>query len=600
VRKTYNYTVQHCFEPAPELIVEWDLTKYYQDIHDPQIEKDLRQTERAYERFTKQFSDLIFVNSTKGLREALEQYFKLSALRPSKPLRYFHFRTTLDAHDASAAQRLNQLQNRLVKASNKILFFTQTIARLSEKKQSRYLKASELQLYRYWLEKLFTQAPHLLSLEVEQVLRRKSLPAFDLWVRGTEQILGKETIWFRKRELPLLGAIEQVSSADTKTRSALWLKLTEALKKVAPVATNELQAVVLDAEIDDDLRHYDVPYASTVQNYENERPSVERLVANISKKGFQLSRRFYRNKATYHGVTPLLYTDRFRDIGKAPKFSYADTVTICRDVFYGLRPEYGRFFDKLISGGNVDVYPKAGKQGGAFMASGIKEPIMLKLNHTDDFGSLKTMAHEMGHAVHTFRTHETQPTPYQGYSTVTAETASTFFERAVWQAVYNQADEATRLYLLHHKISNDIATMQRQIAFFNFELAMHEMIRENGGATKEELAKCMQQKLQDYMGKAVHITEQDGYSYVYVSHLRRSFYVYAYAYGHLMSEVMYRRLEEDPKFIDSVDNFLCSGNSLAVEDTFRSIEIDPVKDKTFNFGLQSLDKNITQLEKLLK
>lgn len=598
--KKYSYRPQDDSHDAPPLVHEWDLSKYYESLSDPAIEQDLVKVERAYQKFAKRYTKRDFTQSPAALQEALDEYLKLLALRASKPLRYLHFRTTLNAHDEDAAQRLNQLQSRVVKFSNQVLFFSQTVARIPKQRQKAMLRAKDLQPYRYWLQKLFTRAPHLLSLEVEQVLRRKSLPAHDLWVRGTEQILGQRTIAFRKETMPLLGAIEQVSSVDNKTRPQLWKVITQELEALSEVAANELQAIVLDADINDDLRDYDVPYAATVEGYENERASVEQLVDTISTTGFSLSKRFYRTKAQLHGLSQLTYVDRFREIGNAPHFSYEDSVMICRDVFYGLRTEYGELFDRLVSQGHVDVFPRAGKQGGAFMASGINEPIMVKLNHTNDLGSLMTLAHEMGHAIHTHRTHQTQPVQYQGYSTVTAETASTFFERAVWQALYDQADEATKTYLLHYKISNDIATMQRQIAFFNFELAMHQTIRAQGGMSKQALAQQMQQDLQAYMGPSVNVTEADGYSYVYVGHFRMLFYVYAYAYGHLMSEVMFAKLQTDNNYIEAIDRFLGLGHSMAVEDIFRSIDIDPTDPATFKLGLQSLQKDITRLQKRVK
>ena len=99
---------------------------------------------------------------------------------------------------------------------------------------------------------------------------------------------------------------------------------------------------------------------------------------------------------------------------------FSDAVAVCRDTFYQVNPEYGTLFDSMLTRGQLDVYPKAGKRGGAFMSSQTGHPINVMLNQVDTMKSLETLAHEMGHAIHASRS-ATQSPLYDGHSIVTAE-----------------------------------------------------------------------------------------------------------------------------------------------------------------------------------
>jgi oligoendopeptidase F len=366
------------------------------------------------------------------------------------------------------------------------------------------------------------------------------------------------------------------------------------------VAEHELNAIVLDKKINDELRGYKKPYESKVLANENTLSSVEALVATISERGFALSKDFYKAKAALHGVSILPYASRYDSIGPDPKISFTDAVEICRDVFYKTKHEYGTFFDEMLSKGHIDVYPRARRSGGAFMSSDVGQPTMVFLNQVDTFKSLETLAHEMGHAIHSSRSKVGQPSYYEHYSTTTAETASTFFENLVYDAVYEQVDSDTRLLLLHERIMRDIATIQRQIAFFNFECTLHHTIRTEGAMTAEHIASTLAGHLRAHLGPAISVTDDDGYSFVYIGHFRSMFYVYTYAYGLLMSNVMRTKLRNDPKYIARVDTFLQSGGSNTVEHIFKSIGIKANKHETFLASLEAHAADIKEFSRLVK
>jgi oligoendopeptidase F len=598
--QNFKYIPVQILRPLKKFKVTWDLKKhYYTSENDPRIESDVRASERSHANFARKYSNLFFLKSTKTLEKALTDYEILLSLPNGKRAsRYFSFRFVLNAQDSIAEKRSNLIDERLTKAANDILFFELALGKIPKAQQIKFLKDKVLVHFRYFLLQVFIEAEHTLSEKEERIISLKSGPSVGMWVQGTEKILSNRQITYKGVKISLPEATERINSVKPHEKGKLWnLVLTE-LEQISEVAENEFNAIVTNKKISDELRNFKKPYSQTVLSYENNESSIETLVQTISTKGFDLSKRFYKLKAQFHNVKQIPYARRYDPIGESLSIPFSQAVEICRDVFYSTHKEYGEFFDSMLTGGNIDVFPRKGKRGGAFMSSDVNIPTFVFLNHTNDLSSLSTLAHEMGHAIHSMRSKRQDPL-YEGYSTTTAETASTLFENILFNALLKSATEKQKVMLLHEKIMRSISTIQRQIAFFNFEFELHTRIRKEGALTREELRKMMEKHLISYLGNGVHIVPKDGYSYVYISHFRYGFYVYTYTYGHLMSGLMADQLNDEPSYIAKIDEFLSSGGSDTVEHIFKKIGIDPLKKETFERSLGSLKRDIDTFERLI-
>lgn len=597
----FRYTPKNTLPPLPPLTLTWDLARhFYTSERDTRIEADVRQAENAYRTFARKYRTVDFTMPNAPLLQALKDYVALVEMPElSRPSHYFGYRRSLNAGDSVAEKHGNRISNRLTKAHNEMLFFKIALGKIPKGTQKKILKDPAFSEYRYYLTHTFELATHRLTEPEEKILNLVDDTSYDMWVDGTEKILGKRTISFNKKVLSLNTAIESLETYTPATRTALWETITKELGNIVEVGENEFNAIISYKRTIDELRGFTKPYEATVREYENKLESVEALVKAMSTKGFALSRSFYEHKASLHGTGPLRYEHKYEPIGHVPSISYETAVTVCRDAFYGLHEEYGKLFDRIVTSGQIDVYPREGKRGGAFMSSGINQPTMVFLNHTDTFKSLETLAHEMGHAIHAERS-KTQPTLYEGHSITTAETASTFFENLVLETLLSQASEEDKVILLHDKITRDVATLERQIAFFNYELELHTRVREQGAITKEELREMMERHLRSYLGKGVHVRPEDGYSFVFIPHFRYGFYVYTYTYGLLMSSLMHVRLKENDSFKKNIDAFLTAGGRDTVEKIFRDVGIDPLKVETFTEALALHEADIKEFKRITK
>lgn len=585
--------------PLKDAKETWDLPSlYYENEIDPRIEHDLVITEGAYRAFAKKHRSLKWLGTEAATLKAVKEYLDLESLPGSKALYYFSYRQQLDANDTVAERALNRLSDRLTRVGNELLFFPLELAKMPADKRKKLLKHENAAPYRWFLKSLFADAKFQLTEPEEKTLNLKSLTSRSLWVTGTEKIINKKTIVWKGKPMPIHGALMQFEQLPCQERHQMWEKIKVVLKEVAEIAENELVALVLDKKVEDELRGYEKPYSATTRGYDSNDATLEKLVEVIAGRGYELSRRFFNLKRKALG-TELTYIDRNESVGTEPRIPFSTAVSICRETFYDFDPEYGKYFDSMLERGQIDVWPKPGKGGGAFCSSGIGQPTMVFLNHNDSLESLRTLAHEMGHALHAFRS-KSQPPYYEGHSILTAETASTFFESLAMESLLAKVGPEEQIAILNGMIGDRIGTMIMCIARFRFELEIHERIRKEGGMTWQEMSAALARHFSDYVGKSIDTKDEHGLIVVSKPHYRMNFYQYSYSFGEIGSSIMRARYKDDKSYGKEVDKFLSAGESASVEDIFRSIGIDMSEQETFHQGLDLLEKDIEKFEKLLR
>lgn len=579
---------------------EWDLSVFYSSAKDPQIEKDQQQADNAYAAFVRKYSkNKAHLSQPKALAKALADYEKLAELPADKLGFYAFYRKDLNSEDKEAAALLAKLTERETKRSNSLLFFVLELGKISKTKQQQFLKSPLLEEYRYFLKEVFDDAKYTLSEPEEKILSLKADLSYSRWVQATENILNTKTVSFKKKTLPLPQAEMMMQDLGTRDRRTLHAGILEQYKSVSQVAESELNAIYTNKKINDELRGYKTPDEATIRGNDNDVKSIRALNTAVTD-AYRVSHRFYKIKAKLLGLKKLHYADRTAKVGTlGKKIPFDKAFENVREVFDALDPKYVAIIDRLLKNKQIDVYPKQGKSGGAYCAHGVGVPTFVLLNHVDTFESLKTLAHELGHAIHSERSKEQRPL-YESYTTSAAETASTFFEYAALHHFVDKLPEEDKIIALHNVIQDDISTVFRQIAVYQFEYELHERIRSEGYLSKEAIAALMNKHMKAYLGPVFELTPDDGYFFVTWSHIRRFFYVYSYAYGQLISKALHSKLEKDASFIHKVDEFLSAGGSSSPEDIFGSIGVNTRKVDVFEEGIKSIERDVKLLEKLVR
>jgi oligoendopeptidase F len=579
---------------------EWNLGLLYKNEKDPQIEADVRAVEKAYREFEDTYKKhREYLKHEDALLTALKEYETLAAMSSSKSVRYFYYRKDLNSADQTAESMLNKLSDRLTKAYNNIIFFELSIGKIPEADQQKILKNKNLEHFHYFLELIFKNAKYTLSEAEEKILNLKSLPSYSMWVDSQEKNLYSKSVTWKGKELPLPQAMNMISVLPTKDRRKLHDEVMKVLQSASQFAESEINAVYTDKKIDDELRGHQKPYSATILGYQNDEKSVMNLVDTVTNN-FSICNNFYALKTKLMKENYLEYADRAAKIGKTEKvITFEQGLSIVRKAFGKAGEKYVSMLNKFLANGQIDVYPKKGKTGGAYCSSSTGIPTFVLLNNSDSFRSVMTIGHEMGHAFHS-ELSKSQTPLYQGYVTSVAEVASTLFENFVFEEMFETLNDKEKIIALHDRINDDVATIFRQIACFNFELELHEQIRAKGALSKEEIAAAHNKHMKAYLGPKFKMKDIDGYFFVNWSHIRRFFYVYSYSYGQIISKALYKKFKENPDFMREIEKFLSAGGSKSPEDIFKDIGIDVSKPEFFEQGLKSVEEDIKRLEKLAK
>lgn len=578
----------------------WNFKLFYKSEKDPQIEKDIKQIEEVCEQFAQKYQNNDnYLEDPAILLQALKKWEEMEITAGNKPLMYFHYIKDINSSNSYAEAQMNKIISRFTKSHNKILFFTLKLGKISVAKQKEFLNDVTLSHYHYFLKRLFETAKYNLSENEEKILNLKAQPSRFMWIDGVDKLTSKQTVTYQKKQIPLPEAFGSIPSLGTKERRKLHDQVMMKLQSISDFAEAEINAVYTDKKINDELRGLENPYDATIIGYHNDPKAIITLVNTITKH-FKISHSFYKIKAKLLKEKKLEYADRSASVGRIKAtFDFKKSKELVLSAFGKIHPKYADMFTSFLEKGQIDVYPKKGKTGGAYCSSATTTPTMVLLNHTSDIRAVSTLAHEMGHAFHSELSKSQSPL-YQEYTISVAEVASTLFENFVFDEMVEKLSDKEKIIALHNQINDDVSTIFRQIACFNFERELHNEIRTKGTVPKEDIAKLMNKHMKSYLGPIMNLKESDGYFFVNWGHIRNFFYVYSYAYGQLISKALYAKYKEDPSFLTKIEQFLSAGGSKSPEQIFKDIGIDTSKPEFFIAGLKTIEADIKRLEKLAK
>ena len=264
-----------------------------------------------------------------------------------------------------------------------------------------------------------------------------------------------------------------------------------------------------------------------------------RMVRAINRY-LPLLHRYLRLRKKLLGVKTLRYYDMYPSMIRKVdlRFPYGQSVKIVKRGLAALGPEVG---DALTRGlrdgaGWVDVYPTKGKRSGAYMdGDGYDVHPFVLLNHLDNYGSLTTLAHEMGHAVHSYLSNKHQPWPKSRYAIFVAEVASTTGEALLMEDMLaREKDKQRRLFLLGQRLESFRTTLFRQAMFAEFERALYSAAEKGTAITADKLSDYYLELLRRYYGHArgvSNIGPINAYEWAYIPHFYYNYYVWQYATG---------------------------------------------------------------------
>ena len=282
-------------------------------------------------------------------------------------------------------------------------------------------------------------------------------------------------------------------------------------------------------------------------------------------------------------------------------FPYERSTEMVFDAVAPLGNVYQGAVKEGFSSRWTDVYETQNKSSGAYSwgVYGV-HPFML-LNHQDTLRDVFTLAHEMGHSIHTYYTFDNQPYVYANYTLFVAEVASTLNEELLTDYLLKSSDDrAVKLAVVNHSLEQFRTTLYRQTMFAEFEKIAHERAEAGEALTAEMLSAVHLDLNRKYHGDGVAVDEDVAIEWARIPHFYRSFYVYKYATGMSAAVALSQQiLNEGQPAVDRYLNFLSRGSSTYSIDLLRDAGVDVSSPEPVKQALDRFEKRLDEMEELL-
>lgn len=580
---------------------QWSLTDLYPGFASPELEAD-------YDRLEEQ------VTSFEGLRPHLtpdlpaDRFLEiLHALEGMTRTAYrlyafagLSFAANTQDQVAQTAQA--RVQQFLAEMENRTLFFSLWWKDLDDENARRLMEASGD--YRYYLEEMRHFKPHTLSEPEEKVINLKNVTGASalttLYDSMTNRYTFKLQVNGEAKELTRGQLMPYIQGSDPALRAAAYQELYRVYGEQAPILGQIYQTLVRDWRNENlSLRKFSSPIA--VRNLSNDIPdqAVETLL-EVTRRNAALFQRYFRLKAKALGMEKLRRYDVYAPVAGAEKtFEFASAAQMVLEAFEEFDPRVGALARRVFEQSHLDSEVRKGKRDGAFCWSVTPDltPWVL-LNYQARARDVATMAHELGHAIHSMLAAHHSAFTFHS-SLPLAETASTFGEMMLTERLLaGETDPAVRRDILFKQVDDAYATILRQVYFALFEKQAHEMVIQN--ASVDDLAAAYFDTLKEQFSDSLDLSEEFKWEWVSIPHIYHTpFYVYAYAFGQLLVFSLYRQFKQEgeafkPRYLD----ILAAGGSESPARILAAAGIDIQSPAFWQGGFDVVDGLVRQLEEM--
>jgi oligoendopeptidase F len=354
------------------------------------------------------------------------------------------------------------------------------------------------------------------------------------------------------------------------------------------------------------VRRYDSCLAAALDG-DNVPVGVYKNLIEQVRRHLPSMHRYFRLRARALKLQTLTYFDLHCPLGTGSKRSY-DVDAAKRLVLAAMEPlgdAYTEVMRESFEQRWIDWHPAPGKRSGAYATGAAYDvhPYML-LNFNGDFDSVSTLAHEAGHAMHSYFSNRAQPYPCADYSIFVAEVASTFNEALLIERLFVSAvDRDEKIFLLGHWLDGIRATLFRQTFFAEFELAIHGRAERGEALTGEVLSKLYLELLRAYQGHDAGVCAVDdpfAIEWACVPHFYYDFYVYQYATGIVAANSLaHDVLGGSRDAVERYERFLASGGSDYPLEILRRAGVDLESPAPYDATFRAMDRKLDALEELL-
>ena len=513
----------------------------------------------------------------------------------------------VDTRNSDANALNSRVDNLFVKYSSAVSFVTPEITALPEEKLKAIIADERFKDYDYQLEQMLKSKPHVLSRDCENILSLggQVFGGFqEIFTMINNADLAFPEIEVNGEKIKLSHGMYSVcmDSKDRKVREIAFKAFYKAFRDVLNTIT-----ATYAGNVNKDV------FLTKARKYNS---CLERALENED-----VPAEVYKNLLKYvNGALPTLHKyvkDRKETLGYDEMHMYDMYVSLVEDaelklpyeesfklVKKGLAPlgeDYGKLLQKAHDEGWIDVEETEGKRSGAYSVGvyGIEHPYVL-LNYQPTTHDVFTIAHELGHSMHSYKSDAAQPKSKADYKIFVAEVASTVNEVLLLKYLLkNSTDVKLKKYLCSYYLEMIRTTIFRQTMFAEFEYIAHDSAEKGIPLTKDYLNGEYLKLNKKYYGDAVVSDDEIAYEWARIPHFYNSFYVYKYATGLISAISIAERIySEGDKAVEDYFRFLSSGASDGPVELLKLAGVDLTKKDAYEAMVKSFETTLAEFESL--
>ncbi|SFA96876.1 oligoendopeptidase F [Acetitomaculum ruminis DSM 5522] len=581
----------------------WDLSTLYEN--DDKWEEALEPLNKLIDKATSYQATL---KDAKSIREFLDFEVELER-KFSDFYCYASLRNSEDTRDNKAMDmeaRAMEVYSRLAVA---LSFEEPEILSLPKEELEKIVKDPVLEPFSFQLQKLLDEKPHVLSKNEEELLATftevfgapskiaGNLQNADLKFEDAYDSEGK------KYQLTQANYILLQMSEDRKLRESSFKSLYKSYKEHINTFAASYNGCVKYAQASAKVRHYEDSRAMSMAAEHIPKEVYDALVDTV-RKNMPKMYRYVSLRKRLLGLEDLHYYDLYTPLveGSSRIYSYEEAQNMVLDAVTPLGKEYVDRVKKAYEERWIDVYPNAGKRGGAFSSGTYDSNPFILTSFTGTLDSVSTIAHEMGHSQHTWLANHNQQPQNADYTLFVAEVASTLNENLlVERLLANTTDPKERLVLLNQYLEGFKGTLFRQTMFAQFEKEAHDMAKRGESLTPDSLNGVYKKLIEEYFGEELIIDEEVSYEWARIPHFYRPFYVYKYATSYSAAVALSEAVLKDGKeAVEKYLEFLSMGGSAYPLDELKHAGVDFTTSAPVERALNKFEQILDDAEETIK
>lgn len=566
---------------------------------DEQLEQDLRE-------FNKKLSELdeLIQNPLDNIKEILYAYESL-ARNLTNMYTYANMRKDEDSR-VSKYQKLNmEMQTAYVDFSTKFSFLQPFLLSLDEDVFMELKDREELAKFKLMLEKIFRFKPYTLSEKEEKILSAMSPVAdapSEIYYFLTNADMKFPELESTDQKLTNESFVKLQNSEDRAIRKESFKKYYDTFKTFSnTIATSyysNLKAITSKAK----LRGYDSSRQMELFEDDVDVKVYDALIESIHRN-MPTIHKYYEIKKRALALDEQHMYDVYMPITKSfdKEYTFEEARDLVIESVAPLGKEYQEIYRKAFEDRWIDVYPKEGKRGGAYSSGSYDSMPYILLNFNGTLDSVFTLAHEMGHSMHSYYAKKSNSFLEHSYTIFAAEVASTFNEALLLNYLLERVEsEEEKKFLIDFYLNSFKSTVFRQTMFAEFERESHRLVEEGQGLTSEDFSRIYKGLNEKYFGPAMVSDEEIAYEWMRIPHFYSDFYVYKYATGFTASTILANRiLNKEDGALENYFKFLKDGNKHFPIDQLRIAGVDMADPNTVDEALKIFKKNVDLLDELI-